>query len=932
MILRLFCIATVLTTWVKSGQFEDRIIPFLDQYCLDCHDSEMMEGGFNMDGYQTLDDVLARREPWSNVYEKLESGQMPPPKRKNLPDTPERLEVLRWIETMAALPDPMLGTQDPGAPIIRRLNRLEYNNTVRDLLDLDVDIFTFSERLPIQKGYFDLQSNQLPDHVEVNVREYGSKAPVLLPFAGLPGENRAAHGYNNRGDAMNVTPLLLEKYIDLANQIVNEPTLPFRSPYFASLIGVDPSTLPKPTKLKTSVGVVASKPVGSASSYAPNNNITTSVEKLEVFRGELTKAKAKGNGGIFDVPEGLSNATVAGKGGLIRVQFGSGSEKQLTINPNADLWLVPFATAKETSGELLIANKDKGDKDYELTFEVKNGSAEERIVLLGCCVLARRNQTGVIQLTATLTDNSTLVREIQFNENDGNQFVSFRAPGRMGIKKLRVDGDDFSGDYVLLDDIGFVTNGKPQNSLPTVEVETKPEKEAFELQLLKGSPRERLEKFLARAFRRPPSESEIKRYDGLFQSLQSRGLEEAAAMTQVARAVLSSTGFLFQQDVKDDDAKSVRSLTSHELANRLSYFLWSSMPDEELRQLADNQQLQNPKVREEQVLRMLRDPKARELSESFAVQWLRMDQLYTAKPDSDLFPGFYKDIQGKNTLHASLMVEALLLFETIMLEDRSILELIDADFTWLNPRLVTHYGLQSEANPMLTAMANEDGIQITNQETRENLQPAKINDKQWFRVPLNSKNRGGIMTMGGPLTLTSLPFRTSPIKRGAWILETVFNRPPSEPKVAFAIEDDTKEGAQNLSIRERFEAHRNKPACYSCHIRLDPPGFALEHFDATGQWREKDGTRAVDASSEWNGKAFNGPAAFKKLIADNPNEFTRGFIEHLLSYALGRKLSIHDMPTVLKIQKECEKDGWRFSRLLIEISNSYPFTHIRNDH
>ena len=167
---------------------------------------------------------------------------------------------------------------------------------------------------------------------------------------------------------------------------------------------------------------------------------------------------------------------------------------------------------------------------------------------------------------------------------------------------------------------------------------------------------------------------------------------------------------------------------------------------------------------------------------------------------------------------------------------------------------------------MLSALANEDGVAVSNQGTREQKKP-KIKDNQWFRVSLPNKNRGGIMTMGGPLTVTSLPFRTSPIKRGAWLLETVFNRPPSEPKIAFAIEDDTKEAAQKQSVRERFEAHRNKPACYSCHVRLDPPGFALEHFDPTGRWRDKDGTSSVDARAEWNGEPFDGPAAFKQLIS-----------------------------------------------------------------
>ena len=173
----------------------------------------------------------------------------------------------------------------------------------------------------------------------------------------------------------------------------------------------------------------------------------------------------------------------------------------------------------------------------------------------------------------------------------------------------------------------------------------------------------------------------------------------------------------------------------------------------------------------------------------------------------------------------------------------------------------------------------------------------------WRRVPLTDKSRGGFLTMAAPLTVTSLPFRTSPVKRGAWLLETVFNRPPSEPKVAFAVENDTKEAAQAMSIRQRFKAHRNKAACYSCHIRLDPPGFALERFDAIGAWRETDGGTPVDARAEWNGQPFDGPAGYKAALMKNPGEFTRAFIEHLLSYALGRKLEVFDSPSVAEIQR-----------------------------
>jgi hypothetical protein len=305
------------------------------------------------------------------------------------------------------------------------------------------------------------------------------------------------------------------------------------------------------------------------------------------------------------------------------------------------------------------------------------------------------------------------------------------------------------------------------------------------------------------------------------------------------------------------------------------------------------------------------------------VQWLRLDQLYTAKPDAELFPIFYQGPQGKTTLHGALLIEALLLFETVLLEDRSVLDFVNANYTWLNPHLAKVYGV----SPSLVA---PPPVPVPGQSNSQKRLAAERVNNTWRRVTLDDPTRGGFLTMGGPLMITSLPFRTSPVKRGAWLLETIFNRPPQEPKVAFAIENDTKEAAQNLSVRQRFEAHRNKAACYSCHVRLDPPGFALERFNAIGQWRERDGGQAVDARGEWNGMAFDGPAGFKRALLKKPDEFTRGFIEHLLSYALGRKLALSDLTTVSEIQRAVQADGYRFSRVITEIIKSYPFRHTRN--
>lgn len=927
--------AIVAFAWLPSAECADYardVLPVLQKHCFTCHaDADDAEGGFNLERFRSDADVMRDRQAWAAVYDKIETLQMPPPKETLQPTAAERRLVLEWIADIAARPDPQLGARDPGKPVLRRLTRLEYNNTVRDLLGLDIDVFLFPERLPLaDRSYFSPANGKFGDRLEVKLREYGAKYPVLLPNSGLPADNRAEHGYRNWGEAGNFDALTLENYVTLAGEIVNHPTLPQRSPAFAALLGLDPLPLLATTKLKSAnSGTPVSPAVGV---YAPNvkqlTKATGSADNvLGRFFEDLGEAFREGTGGVCDVAAGATNATVAGKGATIHVPFGNGA-KTLTINPNEDLWLVSFATAEAVSGNALIANKVKQTKKYELTFKLEGGEEDEGVVHLGVCIVGRKGQSGDVVVTARLTDDTEtkLTARIAAGPS-GTTFFSFTAhPGEL-IKSVVVDGSQFSGDYVLIDDIGFITNGRPLPKSPPNTVLQQPTSVPTAPQRVSKAlpPQERLKRFLERAFRSTVDNEEFGRYFSLFEASRRAGKSEADAMRVAVQAILSSPRFLYLAERAPDGEPAVQPLGSFELANRLAYFLWASMPDDELLSIARSGALHDHDTLETQTRRMLSDPRARELAESFATQWLRLDQLYTAKPDAELFKSFYAGPQGKDTLHGAQLIEALLLFQTVMVEDRSILEFIDADYTWLNPRLRKLYGLDAkDANP------SSDVPLIPGQPTREIKTAAKDQNNLWARVKLADKTRGGFMTMAGPLTVTSLPFRTSPVKRGAWLLETIFHRPPTEPKVAFAINNDTKEAAAAQSIRQRFEQHRSQPACYSCHIRLDPPGFALERFDAIGSWRDRDGSQPVDARSEWNGRSFDGPTEFKAALMSRPDEFTRGFVEHLLSYALARRLTICDLPTVSEIAHAAKADGYRFDRIVIEIVKSYPFRHVRS--
>lgn len=923
---------------IYGSDFQRDVLPILQSHCLDCHaDVEEPEGGVNLERFTNERQVLRERSIWAAVYEKVESRQMPPPKDHDPLSLVQRQTILRWIESVAAAPDLQLGVADPGKPILRRLTRLEYNNTVRDLLGLSTDVFMFPERLPIRdKAYFAPETREMQSPLRVSVLEYGARMPSLLPNAGLPGDNRAEHGYRNRGDAMNFTPLMLEKYVALAAEIAGHPDLPRRSSVFATLLGIDPQTLPvaraKPNPADAVLPVTEASP-----DFAPD------VEKLKkadgssewptVFRNQIRDAFAEGRGGIVDLPESLGNHTVAGKGESLKVRFGS---RSLNINPNADVWLAAFATAKATSSPLLMTNKTKGEKQFELTFSIRdelatNDDASQGIQQLGVCVLGRRGQSGAVTVSVTLTDGteSSLTAEIATGDA-GTTFFSFATTPGESIRRLLIDGSRFSGDYVLIDDIGFITNLPADRSTTaakkaplTPPKDSPPESADTEPAATKSpvdEPLVRLRRFTDRAFRRPVTDAEFAPLRSLYETSLASGAPETDSLRLAVRAVLASPSFLYLVEADATRDAGVRPLNDYELASRLSYFLWASLPDDELWQCAQRGKLHETETLVAQTARMLDDPRSRELSESFATQWLRLDQLYTAKPDRQMFKSFYAGPQGKSTLHAELLVEALLLFETVLVEDRGILDFVDADYTWLNARLAAHYGLSADPENAADASA------ATNREVKTN---DKSSANLWRRVSLDDRQRGGYLTMAGPMTVTSLPFRTSPVKRGAWLLETIFNRPPTEPRVAFAIEKDSDESDTPRTVRQKFELHRNQAACYSCHIRLDPPGFALENFDPIGRWRMQDSGQPVDASGQWNDRAFAGAADFKQILRDDPHEFTRGFIEHLLSYALARDLEIFDMPTVAAIERTAAEDDFRLRTIVREIVLSYPFRHVR---
>jgi hypothetical protein len=401
-----------------------------------------------------------------------------------------------------------------------------------------------------------------------------------------------------------------------------------------------------------------------------------------------------------------------------------------------------------------------------------------------------------------------------------------------------------------------------------------------------------LARFAERAFRRPVVVAEVERLLTVFDRAQERGDSFETALKLPLKAVLISPHFLFLVE-PEPEKDGVYELPDYPLASRLSYFLWASMPDDELLRLAAAGKLRDEGVLREQVRRMLRDPRSRGLAENFTPQWLGLGALgETVRPDPQRFPEF------DDALADAMRQEPICFFDNLIREGRSLLELLDADYTFANERLARHYGIEGVRG---TAMR---------------------------RVPLTDKNRGGVLGMAGVLTVTSFPLRTSPVLRGKWVLEDLLGArvPPPPPNAGELPKDDRN--AKGLSFRKQLELHRSRSECASCHQRMDPLGFGLENFDPIGRFRTEQAGQPIDAVGELpSGEKFNGPHELRAVLLKQKTEVLRNLARKMLGYALGRQLYRFDQCVIDDSLKALEADGYKGPILVERIVLSYPFRH-----
>lgn len=760
----------------------------IQQYCLVCHNAKLKTAGILLDT-ENIDRIAENPDLWEKVARKFRTAEMPPSGRPR-PDPATYRAVT--VELESALDAAVVNRPNPGRVPVHRLNRAEYTNVIRDLLDLRID----------------------------------GKA---LLAADDPDQD----GFDNVASILTVSQVLLENYLSAAHTIsalaVGDPTLPPSVETY------------KYSKLLVQDDLMSEElPFGSQGGGVIRHNFP--------LDGEYT-IKVLLRRQFYDYIMGM------GEPHQIDIRLDGVRTKRFTVGGEAKGMTMPESFAGNT----------QGSPEFEVYMHTADAGLEVRIP-----VKAGEHEVGVSFAKRLWEPEGVLQpRQIGFarttNENyRGNPSVEFVKIG--GPYGATSPGDSPSRKKILV---------------------CKPKTVADEEPCAKKI----LSTLATRAYRRPLTNEDVNTVLGFYRS----GRAERDFDTGIQRGlerILAAPSFLFRVESAPAKTKAGMpyKLSDLDLASRLSFFLWSSIPDDELLNLAIQGRLKEPAVLKQQIQRMLRDARSQALVDGFANRWLGLSKLASLNPDTDLYREFDENLRD------AMLKETQLFLADQLREDRSVRELVTADYTFVNERLARHYGIPNIYGPRFRRMNFTDGV------------------------------RGGLLGQASLLAVTSYPNRTSVTVRGRWLLANLLGAPPPPPPPNVPALKDPGQDGQPRSLRERMEIHRQNPACASCHQRMDPLGFSLENFDALGKWRtESDGAPIDAAASLPDGTRFEGVDGLRQLMASHKEDFVRTFTEKLLAYAIGRGIALSDMPAVRKIAREAALQGDRWSAVIWGIVSSPPF-------
>ena len=741
----------------------------LDRYCVTCHSGRLETAGLSLEQIDVAN-VHDGAEVWEKVVRKLRTGSMPPSSRPQ-PSAGDRGALVSWLET--SLDEAAAANLNPGrTETLRRLNRTEYQNAIRDLLALDVD------------------------------------ATTLLPA------DESGYGFDNV-NVGDLSPALLDRYISAAQKISRLAVGSTQTSLQNDVIRVSADT--------TQEEHVSGLPLGT--------------------RGGLSVPYTFAQDGEYDIQIRLARNRTGNIGGLRSRDLHT---VQLLIDR---LPVATFTVERPRGGDDTFA-----DSHLRLRVPLTAGPH-----LVGATFL--KKASSLLE-----TERQPLLSH--FNEQRHPRLtpaiyqVTIRGPyGPQGA-------DDTPSRRRLF----VCAPAEASEEAPCAE--------------------EILSTVMRRAYRRPISDADVEGPMAFYRDARAGG-DFDAGIGSALTSVLVNPEFLFRVELDPDQVASgaVYRISDLELASRLSFFLWSSIPDDELLDAAIRGELSRPDELERQARRMLADPRSNNLASNFAGQWLMLRNLEAVSPDPRLYPDF------DDNLRQAFRDETELFFDSVLREDRSVLDLLDADYTFLNERLAKHYGIPG------------------------------IYGSRFRRIELGEDSRrGGLLRHGSILSVTSYATRTSPVIRGKWVLDNIYGAPPPPPPANVPVLEDNSVRA-GLPMRERLSEHRTNPVCASCHSTIDPVGFALENFDAVGRWRDHAGdTGLIDVSGGLPGVGeFDGVDGLEDGLLSRPELFAGRVTEKLLTFALGRGVEYYDAPAIRKVLRDVEPDGYRFSSLILGIVKSVPF-------
>ena len=800
--------------------------PLLDRYCVTCHNDRLRTGGLALDEIDAAN-VGAGAEVWEQVIRKVRMGAMPPPGRPR-PDAAAFDDFVSHLET--SLDRAAAAKPNPGrSDTFHRLSREQYRNAVRDLLALEIDV------------------------------------AALLP-ADAPG-----YEFDNMAGVLTVSPALMERYLSAARKVsrlaVGLPQQPVIETYDVPLNLVQTDRLSEDFPLGSRGGGAFRHNFPVDGEYLIKVNLQTnyvdyirglnSPHQIEVRldgrRVELFTVGGDGPGASEEAEALNAALDTSSAAGPARGQLKFGAAGQRTQ------YRAPGAAPESYEGNIL------GSLEWEHYMQHADEGLELRLPV----------QAGPRQVVVSFLR--------QLWEPDG--VLQPRPYGFALAIDAMPDGNP-AVDSVVISGPHAQTGGG----------ETPSRRAIFECRPARGTDgeacaRQILTRLATGAFRRPVTDRELQTLLDFHVLGREKGSFDEGIQLALER-LLVDPNFLFRIAREPVDAApgSPYPVSDLELASRLSFFLWSSIPDAELLDAAVQGQLRDAGGLERQVRRMLADPRAATLVDGFAGQWLQVRNVQTVYPDPEAFPHF------DDNLRDALMEETRLFIESQLREDRGVPELLSADYTFLNERLARHYGVPN------------------------------VYGSRFRRVELSGGGRGGLLGHGSILTITSYPNRTSPVLRGKWLLEKILGTPPPPPPAEVPSLPDSGAEGERASVRERLEAHRRNPACAACHASIDPLGFALERYDGTGAWRTVDDGAAIDPSGALpDGTRFEGLPGLRALLLDRREQFVRTVTEKLLTYALGRGIEYYDMPVVRGIVSDAAANDYRWSAIILGIAGSAPF-------